>query len=501
MSAEPPPPARIVKPRKPKLKNLPIIAITRDSVYLESTGEIFDIDQLPLVVMREKSSILASNTMGRHVLRLHEAFRDSENFQFKLTPVYRDPHADSKSYGRAVLRDTVTTLIGFPGKYHHPIDPHSFVGCDIREIIDRDAPEHLLLLEWAQHVRRFCADNELDVKASAGGLAAQLLKDSRFYPEARRKAPRILNDKVRQKLPGNYYKLPERKGIKPIRKATYIDMENAHHYLATQIEFPCVNTLFAYGFLDTERPKPYAKQGTRRFNELLSRPGMFHVRMMVPRMRKNMFAPPYMEKPGIKSCWIYSNELPLIHKLGGYIEVIHAAIVADETDTGLSKYAEWAIKELADRPEQKPWLKPALHAAYGLLAAKPRPLEIGWRRAKGEDDLFPMDGKMIPVKVVRSKKAQESRVVNAIHRGMIEAEQRRRALELASELQAKGATILCIYADSIFVDMPQLPLLPRPWKTKIDVHNLRFHSATSFESDELVRLPGIPRARRFSATR
>lgn len=491
MSAEPSPPERIVKPRTSKAKRLPIIAVSQGEVLVERTGEVYGIAQLPLVVMSEDSSILVSNRMGTHILQLHKAFSDSDNFQYRLTPVYRDAQPGTKSHGRAMLQDTITTLVGFPGKYHHPIDPHSFAGDHVQNILDRDLPETLLLMEWAQHVRRFCQNNDLKIKSSSGGLAAQLLKDPRFYPSPRRKAPQLINEKVRERLPGNYYRL-----LKKGRKATYIDMENAHHNLAQRIEFPCVNTLYAYGYFSSENPKPYAKRGSRRFNELIKRPGLFHIRMTVPRMRKDMFPPPYMERPGLKSCWVYSNELDMIKKLGGYIEIIHAAIVADEKDEGLSKYAEWAIKELKERPEQKPWLKPVLHAAYGILAARPRKLEVGWRRAKGEDDVFPVGGQMIPVKVIRSKKAQESRIVNAIHRGMIEAEQRKQALALASYLQSEGGRILCIYADSLFVDMPTMPLLPAPWKVKVDVHNLEFQNATHFTSDELVRLPGIPRAAR-----
>lgn len=490
MSAEPQPAPRIVKPRKRQSKKLPLIVVGKDGILIERTGELYTVNQLPLIIVAEPSSIIIGESIGKHILNLHEAYKDDSNFQFKLTPIHRDFNPmNGKKNARATLRNTVVTLVGFPGHYHHPIDPCTFISGFVQ------TPGRMTLcselLEWGKELRSFCEDNELQIKASAGGLASQLLKDGRFYPKARRKAPRIINEKTRDKLPGNYYKL-----FGTSFSATYIDMENSHHNLAAEIPFPCANTLKAYGYFGSDRPKAWARVDTERYRKVVDKPGLLHVRLAVPHMAKGTYPPPYMEKPGNKAVWIFSNEIPLIRELGGRIECIYSALISKESETGLNRYAKWALEELDKRADQKEWLKPTLHSTYGLLAARPRHLEIGWRNAKGgEDDLYPVGGKMIPVKKIKSKKPIETRIVNVIHRGMIEAEQRVRALQLARELHAKGGQILCIYADSLFVKMPQLPL-PHPWRAKVDVTGLHFFDATHFESEQLTRLPGVPRSRR-----
>jgi hypothetical protein len=492
VSHEPQPPVKIVKPRERHEKKLPLIAIGDEGIMVERTGEFFDLDQLPQVILAEPSSIIVGNFMGTRLLQLHEAYKDSTTFQYKLTPVHRDSNReDQKGKPRAMLRDTVCTLVGFPGHYHHPIDPSSFIRKSIDELDKRNLPDVVRLMDWGRELRKFCECNGLKIKASAGGLAAQLLRDRRFYPNARRKAPRLINDKVREKLPGNYYKL-----FTQSWRATYLDMKNAHHTLAQEIDFPCVDSLHAYGYFSSERNKEWARARTKRFEDAISKPGLFHVRLSVPHKvaLKGQFPPPYMESQGVKKAWIYSNEIPLIKELGGTIEAIYCAIISDSVDEGLSKYAKWALEELDKRKDQRAWLKPTLHSAYGVLAGRPRPLEIGWRLAKTkEKDLYPMGGKMVPVSVIKSRRPIEPKVVNVIHRGMIESEQRVRVLRLAKELEAKGGRVICIYADSLFVKMPQLPLLPSPWNVQAELTGMHFHRATSFTSDSLIRLPGIPR--------
>jgi hypothetical protein len=79
---------------------------------------------------------------------------------------------------------------------------------------------------------------------------------------------------------------------------------------------------------------------------------------------------------------------------------------------------------------------------------------------------------------------------------MIEAAQRCMSLELARELTAQGGDVICVYADSLFVDMPQLPLLPAPWRLKEQLTGLQFLSAVHFVSPQLTRLPGVSRSMR-----
>jgi hypothetical protein len=471
---------------------LHVISVTKTDVMLERTGEVYPIEELPNVIVAEDSSIIVAEEMGRVILRLNDAFKDSKTFQYKLTPIYRDAHpVNGKVKSRAVLRDTTTSLVGFPGHYHHPIDPVSFIRFSVNEFDKRDLPKLNKLMDWGMEVRNFCIENDLLFKPSAGGIAAQLLRDPRFYPKARRKVPKIINAKGRKRLPGNFYQLygeTERR-----YSASYVDMQGAHHFIAQRVKFPCANTLKAYGQFSTEKPTVWARPNSKRLRGVMSWHGLFHVKLSVPAIGKGRFAPPYMEKQGQFDVWIFSNELPMIRALGGRVEAVYAVLGSPDVDEGLSKYAQWAVKQLDERADQKGWLKPLLHSPYGVLAARPRPMEFGWRIAKGgEADVYPMAGKVVPVKVLKTKRIIEGNTANVIHRAMIEAEQRMMALTLAQELSDKGGKVICIYADSLFVNMPQLPLLPEPWVLKEQVTNLRFLSATQFMSPQITRLPGVP---------
>jgi len=492
VSIEPPPSPRSVKPRKPSFTPLFVIAVTDTDVMLERTGNVFPIEELPATIIAEPSSMIVAEKMGEHVLNLSREFEGSETFQYKLTPIYRDIHPiNGEVKHRAVLRDTTCTLIGFIGKYHHPIDPQSFIRQSIDEIDPSNTPRLLKLIRWGREVRDFCLANDMKVKPSAGGLAAQLLRDPRFYPKARRKVPKIINAKGRSRLPGNFYELyGERR--KPY-SATYLDMQSAHHHIARTINFPCADTLHAYGHYTSEHRKRWVLPRTERMQQILKSYGLLHVQLSVPHLPPGVFVPPYMQRGhGLHDVWIFTNELPLVASLGAKIEGIYTALVSPDCDTGLAKYAEFAQAQLAQKHEAKAWLKPVLHSAYGVLAGRPRPIEIGWRIADGGvDDQYPMGGKVVPVKVCKTRREIEASVVNTIHRGMIEAEQRCMALRLAAELSRQGGNVICVYADSLFVAMPQLPLLPAPWVVKDELTDLQFLSATQFVSSQLTRLPGV----------
>jgi hypothetical protein len=193
--------------------------------------------------------------------------------------------------------------------------------------------------------------------------------------------------------------------------------------------------------------------------------------------------------------FFYSNELPYLKALGVRIRHIIACWVSPDLDTGLNKYAAWAIEQIQKAPaDSKPWLKPTLLSTYGVLAAKPKHLEFGYKRAKGgEPKKYPCGSGFIDVQAKRTKKAREPLMSNVIHRGMIEAQTRLRSLEYAKELTHDGYDILAIYADSIFVDSNKdLPFIKPPWRIQQHLTSLRFQSATHFTSQELNKTPGIP---------
>lgn len=512
---------RIVRPRKPSHDYRPIIAISRDLILVESAREeVFPADELPAILKSQASSILVVQGFGRHLQRLQREYENDPLFDYRLSPIERRarPWSDGKKVeDQGVILDSLCNYVGWkarggraskgnPNRYHYPLDPLWFLTTSIDDINGSDESRLIKLYRWAGEVREWCLKNGLQVKASAGGLAAQLLRDSRFYPEPRRKAPRLINDIARTQLPGNYYRL--RANVKQYYRAIYLDMENAHHAMATRLAFPCVNRLHAYGdWSYTGRVEDWggnAPTSPRAFangdSPLLERAGLHHVRISVPAMSPLHFPPPFMETPGERDVYLYSNELELVTQLGGKILCLYASYCSDETEKGLNKYAKFAIEQIRRYPAYKPWLKPVLHASYGLLAARSIPFETGYLRANGgEPSEYHMGNVSLPVQVHKRSRAVESQIVNVIHRGMIEAEVRKEALTFARFLtEVDGYNVLAIYADAIFIEDKgrEVRLLPPPWRIGKHVTSLQFQSAVHFTSPQLSRLPGVPRTAR-----
>lgn len=356
----------------------------------------------------------------------------------------------------------------------------------------------MTLLAWGQDVRAWIHANDLHPSPTAGGLAGQLLRDPRWYPDARRKVPRATNARGRAALPGNYYRLywPVHKPV----NATYIDMSGSHHHAAASIHFPSSNHLYARGAFrtpdTTETTDIWTRHGTARFARIMQSHGLFLLQLNVPALKPDQFPPPYMEKAGRVIAWVFSNELPALYALGGIVEAVAAAWTSYETETGLNHYAQWALTETATMDAaRKRWAKVVLLAAYGNLAARARTTEFAYRTAQeGIPRDYPAGPHRLPAIAHVTDIEREVPTVNTIHRGMIEAEQRRITLDLARTLTQQGHTVLSIYADAIIVRSDrQLPLLPPPWRVDAHLTNLRFASPTSFRSDERTKLPGMTR--------
>lgn len=224
--------------------------------------------------------------------------------------------------------------------------------------------------------------------------------------------------------------------------------------------------------------------------------GLLYVHLSVPKIPAERFPPPYLENPGQKMAWVYTNELPMIRELGATIDWVTCALTSPDVAPGLNRYATWAIDQLDQaHAERRAWMKPTLLAAYGVLAARPRLQEYGFRQANGGVPReYPAGSGMLQAKSRITDTEQEVPTVNVIYRGMIEAEQRRQALNMARSIHAHGGRVLAVYADSVFVESGcQLPLLPEPWVIADELDRLVFLSATSFTSPQLTKLPGVPR--------
>jgi hypothetical protein len=501
-----------VKPRRIGYTHLPIIALG-DSILTER-GEVFSLAELPRLIASEPRSILVGPHMGRTVQWLDDELDDNPRWQFRLNPVKREMWSCSRQRQIGVLHQSVCTFLGFQRKnghdqnhYHYPLDPQWFCRYSIYELMPGPEPVEMKLMDWAKDVRSFLKENDIPVKPTSGGVAGALLRDTRFYPEPRRKVPRATNDRIRPQLPGNFYRLYAG-AVGERYDAYYLDQSSAHHRAARRIAFPCANGIVARGHFrnvsedGTPADKPWLRAGTLAFERVINRHrGIFFVKLYLPPELPHIFAPPCMDYPlhwtgkgGTRTAWVYSNELDYIRECGGDIRYIIAAWTSTETERGLNAYAGWSLDQLDNAAEaRKRWMKTTLLSTYGILATTPKEVEFAFKRAKGGDDkLYPLGTGRVPVKAKTLAGEREVPIANVIHRGMVEAETRLSCLTLATDLHAQGLTILGVYADSVFVlaDKP-LPLLPSPWRLQEQLTGLEFLSATSFTSRQLTKLPGV----------
>jgi hypothetical protein len=429
-------------------------------------------------------------------MHLHRHFQNSVEWNFKLSIHDKDSFVNGAV--RTQKEDASVSFVGFRDPknrhtwYHYIICPSRFTRSNLNQLIPGNQPEIVKLQEWAQSLYQFAQENGMKVSGSAGGLAAQFLRDKRFYPHARRKIPMATNERARKALPGNHYEM--RGELKRIYSAAiYFDQENAHHWAASNVELPDADWLYARGHFHNDKiwcvPGNYDYENTVR-NEY----GLLYLRLWVPRYLDG-YLPEWAMKAGSHDAYIFTNEVPFLESLGVEIRGLYAAWTSPLKDNGLNRYSKWAIEQIKQHPHDKEWLKSLLLATYGVLASKPRRYEFGYYRAKGERKSFLVGPQELFIVRTNTKRENQLPVANVIHRGMIEAETRKLSVGLARQLESENHTVLSIYADGVIMkdDGEQLPLLLQPWRAKHRLQYLAFTDPTSFESDLLKRQPGRKR--------
>lgn len=522
-------PVRNVKPRTRGYADLSIIAIDykEQTVWTETKQYRQPLEQLPRIVLEEPDSILVGYEVGLCVKQIAEDFQHLPTFQIQCSPIERELAPWKKTTvqrnddgttqlhtvetgQRTVVHGVSFAFIGWRDKRkrwatrHYPVDPMLFTSSFKSEYHAADRSLGAVI-RWAMQVRDFLQANDLTFRATQSGIAAQLLRDSRFYPDARRKVPQATNGRARENLPGNYYL--HRADRKQIYSAVEIDQRSSHHACARDIEFPHPDYLHAKGYFKDLPDKPYALAGTVLFDRLIAERGLFYVKLRVPTNGggvSDTFVLPAADYAGTdvdgrRLAYVYSNELSDLQSSGVVIEYIVAAWTSRREDTGLNRFAEWAILELAKcDAERKRWLKPLLLSAYGLLATKPRPIRAGYLQGKDGKRMHYHVGRGEVMQFIKheSKHPFEPGFVNVVHRGMIEAETRLRSLQMARYLKSIGFEILVVYADAVFVTGErQLPLLPDDWGIT-HITGAHFPNTNQVVCDQYAKLPGHAGKRR-----
>ena len=487
------PPPRIVRPRARQHKKLPIVAIHGQETLTEN-GEMGKLADL-VATLPELEPTLFVKYMGADFLAgLDAKFANLPNWQWHVTERERViTRPDGVRAGARVT--TVVHFFGFKkGNYHKMIDPVTMTARSLDDVWPSDKPKIVRLMEWAVTLRDFCDENNMEVRPTTGGISAQFLTDPRFYPHARRKVPKLTNNSVRERLPGNFYYLSVRPGPKREYTAYYIDQHRAHHYHAQNTPLPHADGLYAMG--------DFQNFDTVMFPEVWDDfYGLYCLDLNTPKQRRTSSYVREWLKHGImdevlEKRFVYSNEIQFLRDMGYTVRGVRAAWGSHRQDEGLAKYAEWAMEQL-DRYGSAPWIKPLLLSTYGTLATRPKIAETVWKQSKrGEPVTLATGQNKLHGMLTKGRTKIEPRIANVLHRGMIEAATRVESISYAYYLTSKNHRILSIYADAIIVqvddDDPDLPLIVDPWRMKDTLNHLQFINTQSFQSGEMTRMPGVP---------
>lgn len=512
-------PARVVQPRKHIKMAMPIVVCDAElNTWFEnnSAGHQWDLIEAIKYLRdnwprdregnrRTTPIMLVCFNPHRVFEKAHSVFKDDPewNARFSINTSEKF-HTDGKIREPKVktTQDIRISFFGFRDdnrrtKYFHLISPYDFID-EFDKWGDETWPEWLRMYKWGGHVRKWVRKNKLKLAATRGGLSAQLLRDKRFYPNSRRKVPKLTNENARSALPGNFYIMRE-DAIGKLHRGVYvIDQENAHHHAVENTELPCANTLFARGRFASLSDDPFVSEKSLGFKELLKQHGLFRCRVWIPTNLPNIgsYIPPWANRPGLQNIYLYSNEMDLVQELGVEIRHISFAWTSPHTDRGLTKYAQWARGEVDRYPEHRAWIKPTLLSAYGILGARPRHMEMAfWRSDSGERHRYLLGPTPIFMQKVRTDKPIQPVIANTIHRGMIEAHTRKLSIQLARTLEDEGHNVLGIHADAVLVrdEGQQFPLLPPPWRVKDRYNFFESIDAVSYKADSIEILPGRKR--------
>lgn len=460
--------------------NFPIIAINHRECLYERSGIVVSHSEFADSLPDLSRSIIVTFGAETFLLQLHKQYHSDPRWTWKVTVA-----------GEPLIRKKVS-YFGFrranhksKSVYHLVLDFNSFLRTDQR--MEYDARDLQELLELGKEVREFCTEMNVQIRPTAAGLANQLLRHPRFYPEPRRKVPQFINETVRKFLPGNFYQVYALG--QTIEAATYIDQQAAHHHAALTTPLPNSNSITAKGYRKGEL-KVYARYSENPdslYRRLLKQHGLVCLLGTVPYVhpRERRFLPKYMHKAGNNLLWLWTNEIAYAESVGLRIRCIYATWGSEEVDTGIQSYARWAI----ENQSRYKWIKSVLLMPYGMLAKRQESVEV--HTNGGSDSLILANSVVASTKITRNVVSQTA---NVLQRGLIESHVRTLSLDMARQCSEGQAEVVSIYADGIFLKVPkngQLPLVT-PWREKAEVTALEFESATRFKSNEMTRFPGTP---------
>ncbi len=444
--------SRTIKPAKLKRENTrKVVAIDPNGTVLTEPSGFASFDEYMRNLLYLDPHIVVTYSPETWLSKLHDYWREHETWSWRV--------AVTNKHGRA-LQNKRVAYYGFRdpkkkrNRYNVVIDAQSFFRKQ-----DADAYD---LLTLGMSVRAFCNAHNIEIRASAAGIAAQLLKHPMFYPFARRRVPGFINEAARPYLPGGHYDAYMDTGQR-LEAVYYIDQEAAHHYAAQTTPLPNANSVRAVGYTKGKDDRPYARHGGRLYAKELRKHGLIKAKVKVPWLHPDTqkFAPPVMRTEGERVAYIWTNELEYMESLGLRVDYIIGVWGTEEVDKGLAKYAQWARQVQAQHPE----MKALLLMPYGLLARR-RDVVTYHHPGNGHDSLIL--GKELLTDTQARTVPTHPDTANALQLGLIQAFVRALSLDMARQVTDGGHEVVSIYADGIFIKLTKGKSLPlfAPWREK-----------------------------------
>jgi len=349
----------------------------------------------------------------------------------------------------------------------------------------------------------------IKTRYSPGTIGGALLRASPAWTSERTPAPRFISEAARPNLPGNLYAL--RYNHDYSESALYIDQSSSHHTVAATVPLPHPEYLRARGrFRATEKGGVIPNTDTTPY--WLRTPSLLEVQdhigviiatvevHYIPPSKIHLY-PTWAKTPGTKQVWIWTPELRLFPDRYIMLRRVSASLTSHVADPVLDEYGKWCLSQIAEGCH--PAVKPAMLAAYGMLAIRSRESFVTHsvhgraRPPRSRQISFPLVNGPVYQSTVERKRTPV--IQNVVARGVIEAETMVRSLELARELEAQKIQVLQIYADGIIVKTDQVPLLPVGWRVACGLDELQAGHPNQVLSKNLLKIPGIPNGRRTSA--
>ncbi len=469
-----------VKPRRTGYKHREIIAVYRGVGTLEDRTIVHN---LPVFAATAAPYLWITPDPGWLLDTMRDRFLDDPAWNYQLM------QSDATSTGGMQTVRLVRFGIRVAGRRHQAMHmvwtPQDIMRDSGRLELPGDTAG---LLRFAQDIRDWLQENDLPIPSTLTGVAAALLRDKRFYPEPRGRVPAATNERVREFLPGVHTESHVKPG-EHFRQVVALDQTRAYHRTVQSIPLPDSTTLYARGYFgDPDTGPLWLDETDRQFEHALTMPGLLCLRVVSRRTKAREHRPPALDFTGEQRVYVWSSEVSLVRETAR-ITGIYAAWTSHTVDTGLPKYGAWCEQQIiAATPYRQKWLKPTLHAAYGLLGAQKRSFRTGYRIARGKRTTWLLGAREVRVAAIEFP-ATHPPTTNVAALGVIQAAIRGKTIAMANVLRAAGMRVTHLHADGLHAD-GNLPLIDESeWRVE-PRDDLTYWDNVSWTSEQGDVLPG-----------